>query len=59
MGLEILTGGASAASTIERTPVSGDWRRPQSFSKKKAICETDEGISRMILVFTAPGSAAL
>lgn len=54
-----LTGEARAASRIEPTPCSGDCKRPRSFSTRNAKEERQEGISRMMLVSTAPGSAAL
>ncbi|KVH95861.1 hypothetical protein Ccrd_002074 [Cynara cardunculus var. scolymus] len=56
---EQLTGGAKAASRIEETPASGDCRRPRTPRTSKATCEMHHGTSRMMSVFTAPGSTAL
>lgn len=53
------TGGARAASRIDSTPFSGDCKSPRSFKMVNAKREREEGTSRMILVFTTPGSAAL
>lgn len=44
---------------MELMPFSGDCKRPISFKTIKATWDRHEGTSRMILVSTAPGSAAL
>ena len=56
---EKLTGGERAASRIELIPSSGDCRSPRRFKTTNARWEIQEGTSRIRLVFTAPGSAAL
>lgn len=55
----VLTGGAKAASIIESFPRSGDCNRRRRFSTKYANQDRHAGTSRMMLVFTIPGSATL
>lgn len=57
--LRVLTDGARAASRIELIPSSGDCKRPRILKTKNAPRDMKGGSSRMMLVSTIPGSAAL